>query len=543
MSDPRTSRERLPDTGDRNPPPPTLPALEVRNISKKFGTVDANRDISLSVRPGEIHAVVGENGAGKSTLMNMIFGRISPDSGAILLSGNPVCFRSPRDAIRAGIGMVHQNILCFPQLSVLENVICGSEPSRARLVRTTTAREELLRLQGLFGFHLDPDLPVLELPFAQRQQIEILRALYRRAEILILDEPTSLLAPGETDRLLSLLESLRAGGNTILFISHRLSEVFRIADRVTVLRKGRALATIETAATDPCEIARLMVGASRNGAREGKGTGNAADFRQPCNSGEAVLEISGLSIRAREPDPAIRNITISIGRGEIFGIGGIVGNGQRVLAGAIAGRIIPDEGIIRVRGEDVTALRIGARIKRGIHWLPEDLNGEALLPDHAVWENFLLGLQRESPFSRGNLLMPEEIVRYCSERIAENGIEPPDPHLRVARLSGGNRQKVAVGRILARKPVLAVIEQPSRGLDLHASARLRERLVSLCRAQGTAMLVFSYDLEELTALCDRIAVLYRGEVMGTAARGDFSCELLGRWMAGMKEPRGKEVHP
>lgn len=542
MTDRKTDRERRSDTAGDTPPLPAPSIVEIQNVSKRFGGIYANRDISLTVKQGEIHAVAGENGAGKSTLMHMIFGRLSPDSGSILLRGRPVSFRTPRDAIRAGIGMVHQNILSFPQLSVLENVVAGSERSRAGLLQSVAAREELLRLQNVFGFHLDPDLPARELPFAQRQQIELLKALYRGAELLIFDEPTSLLAPGETERLLGLLESLRENGRTIFFISHRLSEVFRIADRVTVLRRGSVEATLDIAATNPGEIARLMVGGRPEYLAERGEPGTGTAERPPGAEAAPLLELRNVSIRARGTEPAIGNISIAVDRGEIFGIAGIVGNGQRLLARALAGRIAPAEGVIRFDGADITTMGIGARIREGILWLPENINEEALLPEHTIWENFLLGRQREEEFSRKKVLRKSAILRFAAEQMLENTIAAPDPCLPVASLSGGNRQKVALGRLLARPPRLAIIEQPTRGLDLHASERLRQRLAGLRHTQRMTIVVLSYDLDELISLCDRIAVLYRGAVMGTAVRGGFSFELLGGWMAGMTEPKEEKVH-
>lgn len=512
-----------------------VPFLELRGVSRKFGERFANRDISIQVHRGEIHAVVGENGAGKTTLMNMIYGRLVPDSGAVLLRGTTVSFKTPRDAIRAGIGMVHQNILLFPQLSVLENVIVGFESSQLGFLRRHQARKELLRLQHTFGFHLDPDRMASDFPLAQRQQIELLRILLRGAELFILDEPSSLLAPGETEKLLDLLKSLRAGGSTIIFISHRLSEVFAVADRITVLRKGKVEATLEASGTSPEEIAALMVGSGGKSDEpiceiERKEAGRVIGR----GMGQLCLELCGLNIQASGTDPALRDISISVCEGEIFGIGGVTGNGQRSLARALAGRMKSENGSIYFAGEDVSGLSLSQRRDRGIHWLPENLLEEALLPDRPLWENLLLGRQREGEFRRFGFLQKERIIRFAEEEVRANNIAASGVHDPLAGLSGGNRQKVALARVLACAVRLAIIEQPCRGLDLHAAGRIRARLSELARVGRITLVVISYDLDELLAICDRVAVLYRGEVMGIAERSAFMREQLGRWMAGMQ---------
>ena len=404
---------------------PPIPIIEFQSISKKFGAVYANRDISLKIARGEIHAIVGENGAGKTTLMNVLFGRLRPDTGSIVLRGAPVSFRSEREAIRAGIGMVHQDILFFPQLSVLENIILGCEaagpppkiaaafgggrssrepydgggrawepgpPGFAAILRTGRARKEASRIRDSLGLHLDLDRQAKELPFAQRQQIELVRLIYRGAEILILDEPTSLLSPDETEKFLHLMKSLREGGRTVLFISHRLGEVFSAADRITVLRKGYLAATLDAGSTGVEEIAGLMVG-GRLDRRPGSPLPPAAAGRwdrqprlplpssvdgrwdrqqgSPLRTSEVpVLELQEVGVGPSGTEPALRDIPMSVGRGEIFGIGGIVGNGQRSLARVIAGKTSPDTGFVRFEGADISRLDIKERLGKNIRWLP-----------------------------------------------------------------------------------------------------------------------------------------------------------------------------
>jgi len=531
--------------------------IEFRNISKKFGSFYANRDISLQIARGEIHAIVGENGAGKTTLMNLLFGRLRPDSGSIILRGIPVSFRSPREAIRAGIGMVHQDILFFPQLSVLENIILGREtgwPSfYPRILRTGPARREIQRIQDSLGFHLEMDREAKELPFARRQQIELVRMLYRGTEILIMDEPTSLLSPDETEKFLDLMKSIRAGGRTVLFISHRLVEIFQVADRISVLRKGSLEATLDTGATGIEEIARLMAGGT--GGRDCQAR-IAADFdsdgtelesehpfdsspvgrlpQRPAGVDAPLLELRDLAARPYGTEPALRGISMSIGKGEIFGIGGVVGNGQRSLGRVIAGKTSPDGGSVLFEGEEISRLYLRDRLGKNIRWLPGNPVEEALLPERPLWENFLLGRQREEEFARAGFIRRRKIIRFSQEQVLLNDIaahgvfEPP------SALSGGNRQKVALARVLAGPPCLAILEQPCRGLDLRAAGAVYDRLLDLSRNGGASFILISYDFDELVSICDRIAVIYRGKIMGTDASANLSRELFGRWAAGVE---------
>ncbi|MHC1728631.1 MAG: ABC transporter ATP-binding protein [Syntrophobacteraceae bacterium] len=513
-----------------------IPLVELKGVSKRFGTYFANQDVSLQIRRGEIHALVGENGAGKTTLMNMLYGRLIPDSGSILLRGKSVSFKTPRDAIRAGIGMVHQSILLFPQLSVLENVIVGFESSHFGLLVKSRARRELLRLQETFGFHLDPERIASDFPLAQRQQIELMRILLRGAELFILDEPSSLLAPGEIERLLSLLKSLRAGGTTIIFISHRLSEIFAVADRITVLRKGIVAATRETSGTSSEEIAGLMVGHTGGEGECTRQVGRTEISRGAASKPDRpVLELCSLSLGPAGTEPALKNISLSVRKGEIFGIGGVTGNGQRSLARALAGRIKAGAGSILFDGVDISGLILKQRRLRGIHWLPENPLEEALLPNRALWENFLLGRQRDREFGHSGVLQKQSIIRFAQEQVRENNVAAPGVQEPLSSLSGGNRQKVALARVLGGPARLAIIEQPSRGLDLHASGKICQRLFELSRDGKMTFIVLSFDLDELLTICDRIAILYRGEIMGTAERPAFSREQLGRWMAGIAQ--------
>ncbi len=506
------------------------PIVEFRNISKKFASFHANRNINLRIEAGEIHAIAGENGAGKSTLMNVLFGRLIPDAGSIMLRGRPLWLRSPRDAIRAGIGMVPQEVLFFPQLSVLENIILGSEPSRVGVIGRRAAEKEVLRLRDAFGFEIDPHLPAGELPFAARRQVELMRMLYRRAEILILDEPTSSLGPMEVEKFLDVLRSFRYGGRTVIFISHRLDEVFAVADKITVLRRGKLVETLESNKTCKEEIARLMVGRD-DLAQSSVGD---EDRNRPSAAAEAspLLDVEGLCMEPAGPEPRIECISFTVASGEIFGIAGVVGNGQRLLARALSGREKASGGKIIFGGTDITDLDVDARLRAGISRLPENPSDETLLPDNPLWENFLLGRQFEGEFQKRGIIRKHEALQFARDLISENGIAARSPLDPPASLSGGNRQKAALAHIFSLRPKLAILEQPSRGLDLHASARMRDRIFKLSE-QGTAIIVLSFDLDELLSSCDRIAVIYRGKLMGTVSRSEFSRETLGRWMVGI----------
>ena len=531
--------DSLTDLPARNADRSAVPLIEFRTITKKYAELYANRDVSFEVAKGEIHAIAGENGAGKTTLMSILFGKVRPDGGSILFRGKPVRFHGSRDAIRAGIGMVHQNILIFPQLSVLENIILGSEPSRHGILGTDGARRELLRLQNVFGFRLDPDQSAEELPFAQRQQIELLRLLYRGAEVLILDEPTSLLAPPEIDRFLEFLRELRSNGRTILFISHRLGEVFSLADRITVLRKGCVAATRELGSTSREEIARLMVG----DAEKADGTVFKVEHRRDEAAGRSrsipkpeppILELRNIVVSPSDAEPGLENLTLSIGKGEIFGIGGIVGNGQNLFARALAGEAAAVSGTILFAGSDISGLPLKDRLREGICRLPENPSEASFLPGRPLWENFLLGRQWKREFQSKGFLHKQKILKFTQEQIDRSDIAASGPFDPISSLSGGNQQKAALAGILADSPRLVILEQPSRGLDLHAAARLREKILDLSATSEMTFILVSYDLDELMSLCHRVAVFFRGTIMGIADRRSVSRDLLSGWMVGLK---------
>jgi general nucleoside transport system ATP-binding protein len=525
------------------------PFISLHGICKHFGSLTANQDISLDFRRGEIHAIVGENGAGKSTLMKILNGHLHPDSGEIRLNGRRVSFRNPREAMLAGIGMAYQQSLIFPQLSALENVIVGFEPGTAGWIRGKQARAQLAALCRSVGFDLPLNAQASQLAFAHRQQIEILRLLYRRVKVLILDEPTSLLSPPETKRFLRLIESLQASGHTILFVSHRLQELFAIADRVTVLNRGRAVGTYSKAEITLKDIVRLiMSGATPRSPLKGSqppsrppegheslsATTRNPPFSLPDGIREAVLlELNGVSVPPAPYDAGLENFSLDILEGEVLGLGGVVGNGQRTLALLLSGLLPAERGVVALSGVDISKISINERAANGIRWLPANSFEEALLPSQSIWENLLLGRQRQRPFERYGWVKREVINGWAEERLRDHevvygGLTDP-----MNSLSGGNQQKVALSRILEGAPRLIILEQPTRGLDIRAQEKLHNQVRQM-NAGGTTFLLISYDLDELLALSHRVGILYRGRMMGIERSREASAESLGSWMLGVE---------
>lgn len=516
------------------------PLIAFRNISVRFGPHWANRDVSVDIGEGEIHAVVGENGAGKTTLMKVLYGHLRPDSGAIFLRGGKVAFNRPRDAMRAGIGMVHQQLLIFPQLTVQENILAGlGHPgpfSGIRRRRQTAA--ELVRLCTLFGFDLPLDVPAEELSFARRQQIELLRLLYRQSKVLILDEPTSLLSPIEVERLLNLLISLRNRGHTILFISHRLREVFTVADRISVLRRGRLIGTFPARESTAKEIARFMTsGMPPTGDKEPQETGDATDIHPPPTPAplpSPLLELRRITMPASQQGTGLNDFSLSLREGEILGVGAVVGNGERILAKIIMGMHPVERGDIIFGGRSITRMSVAARLKLGIAWLPANPLEEGLLPSRPVWENLLLGRQREAPFHSAGWIRTPMVFQWAEKQMETSEVIYPDLTAPVASLSGGNQQKLILARVLAGPPRLAVLEQPGRGLDIRAQAHLRRRILAL-NEKGVSFLILSYDLDELLSLSHRVGIIYRGVLVGVAERSEATRETLGRWLLGIAD--------
>lgn len=505
--------------------------IRLLSVSKRFGSLWANRAISLEIHRGEIHAIVGENGAGKSTLLKVLCGHLKPDEGDVLLDGVQVRFRSPREAGEAGLGMVGQQPSIFPQLTALENICLGHPPNVLRFLGLRRARSTVEALCDRFGFDLPLDLPADALALARRQQIEILRVLYRGARVLALDEPTSLLAPPEVERLLDLMETLRSQEHSIVFVSHRLAEVLRIADRISILAGGRCLGSFDAAALTEDVVAGLIAGSARGAPSAFESLPDQARLGTLPGKRRVLVRLDGVRVAGSGHEPPVHGLSLEIREGESLGIGGVVGNGQRTLARVVAGLAKPTEGRVLLAGEVVTEDSVAQRRARGVRWLPENLADEALLPDGTLLENCLLGRQREKRFQRHGWLRRGGIVRWAETLLREGSVRFGSLSLPAYSLSGGNLQKMALCRTLEGAPALLVLEQPMRGLDAHARQWLGERLHELRRG-GAALLLLSHDLDELLALCDRVGILFRGALMGVQDSAEARRETMIQWMLG-----------
>lgn len=476
--------------------------LELRGITKRFPGVLANDHIDLAVRTGEIHAVVGENGAGKTTLMSILYGLVAPDEGEILVRGEPVRLRSALDAIINGLGMVHQAFKLFPTLTVAENVVFGAEPRRRGLLDRAAATAAVSELAEQHGLAVDPNAKVEDLPVGVLQRVEILKALYRKANILILDEPTAVLTPQERDTLFTVMRSLRESGRTILFITHKLNEVMAISDRVTVLRGGAAVADLVTTETSPAEISRHM-------------TGRDVDLERPHGAGivgEVVLAVRDLSVMGEHGLVAVDAVGFEVAAGEIVGIAGVAGNGQTELIEAITGFRRPQQGSIRIGGTDVTTAPVAVRRQAGMTYIPEDRHGVGTAAAGSLTRNLLMGFQRR--FSTRGWLDRSAIDAHTEALVDRFDIKAVDGSVPVSTLSGGNLQKVVVAREMSHEgATLLIAEQPTRGVDIGAIEFIHRRLIDF-RDRGGAVLLVSAELWEIKTLASRVLVLFEGKVVG-----------------------------
>jgi simple sugar transport system ATP-binding protein len=498
-----------------------LDHVVIDRVTKTFGAFKALDRVTLRIRKGSIHAILGENGAGKTTLMNVLYGLYQPDEGTILIDGRPVAIHSPKDAIALGIGMIHQHFMLVSSLTVAENVVLGLGGQGASLDLRAHARR-IAELSRGFGFEVDPMAPVWRLPMGMRQRVEILKALYRDAGILILDEPTSVLAPGEIERFLAGLRRLRDGGHTILFITHKLEEVMAVADRVTVMRNGAVTAEDETAATDRRRLARLMVGRDVVfELDEGQG-----------EPGAVVLEAEGLVAENDRGLRALDGLSLALRAGEILGVAGVDGNGQSELAEVIAGLRPLQGGRIRVHGRDISDLDVRQRrTVAGIGFVPEDRQGTALVLDYAAPENLILHDFDRRPVARLGILNFGLINRRAAELVRKYDVRLRGLRQPVRLLSGGNQQKLILAREIEAAPAILVVLQPCKGLDVGAIEFVQNTLLEQ-RAGGMATLYVSTEIEHVLAVADRIAVMYRGRITGILDRGEATPERLGLLMAG-----------
>jgi simple sugar transport system ATP-binding protein len=499
--------------------------LQLENITKVFDGLVANDRISLDVREGEIHALLGENGAGKTTLMNILYGLYHPDGGRIRLRGETVRISSPKDAIMKGIGMVHQHFMLIPPLTVTENIILGMGSLRRPLLDLDSAAEKISSLSEGYGLNVDPRAEVCNLSVGAQQRVEIVKALYRGADLFILDEPTSVLTPQEVADLFSVLRRLVDEGHSVIFITHKLDEVMDISDRVTVLRDGRLVATVNTAETSKQELARMMVGREIV-FRVGK---------EALTPGETVLEVSGLEVDMEDErcSVALQGMSLSVRRHEVLGIAGVGGNGQTELAGAVIGLFAPVAGKITILGHDVAERSTKGVIKLNVGRIPEDRQAQGLVPDFTISENLIATHYTEPPLSRRSFLNFPFIAELAKGLISEYDIRPPQPALLAKQMSGGNQQKLILARELHREPDLIVAVQPTRGLDVGATEYIYKELLKH-RARGAAILLISTELEEIFTLSDRIAVMFRGEILGIRDAESADIEEIGLLMAGVR---------
>ncbi len=497
------------------------PLIELREVTKRFPGVLANDRVSLSLHAGEIVALLGENGAGKSTLMNVVYGLLDADEGEVLVDGEVTQIRSPRHAIDLGIGMVHQHFMLVPPLTVTENIVLGNEPARGGVIDFRTAREAVREISLRYGLAVDPDAVVRDLPVGTQQRVEILKALYRGARVLILDEPTAVLTPQEVRELFSVVRSLVSGGLSVVFITHKLEEVMSVSDRVVVMRDGRIVGETKTSDTDTAGLARMMVG------RE-------VVFRvekKPSQCGDAILEIEDLHVLDERKLPAVRGVNLSVCAGEVVALAGVSGNGQAELVEALTGLRKVKSGSMRLKGENITHAAARETIEAGLSHVPEDRHRRGLVLEFDLMENTILGDHRQMPFARHGVLNFEAITEVTRKRIREYDVRTPSEKVKASALSGGNQQKLVLARELGRDPDLLVAAQPTRGLDVGAIEFVHNQILAE-RDRGKAVLLISLELEEVQSLADRILVIFEGRIVREFAAGEASDEDLGYYMTG-----------
>jgi ABC-type uncharacterized transport system ATPase subunit len=497
------------------------PLLELRGITKRFPGVVADDNVDFDLRRGEVHALLGENGAGKSTLMNILYGLYKPDEGEILLRGKRVAFSSAKDAIESGIGMVHQHFMLIPVMTVAENIVLGQEPRREGvLLDFDLARERVRHLSQTFSFAIDPDARVERISVGQQQRVEILKALYRQADVLILDEPTAVLTPQEAQELFAILRTLVREGMSVIFISHKLNEVLELADRITVLRRGKKIDTIPREGATEESLARMMVGRDVL-LRVDKGR---------ADPGDQLLEVRNLNVLDDRRLPAVRDVSFAVKAGEIVGIAGVEGNGQSELIEAITGLRQSESGEVVVGGRTVAHETARRMLDAGIGHIPEDRQRRGLVLEFSIAENIALHDYCYPPDSRWGWLFPHRLVQRARQLIKEFDVRGGGPQTRAAALSGGNQQKLVAAREVARDPKVLVAAQPTRGLDVGAIEFLHRRLIEE-RDEGRAILLLSLELDEVLSLSDRILVMYEGRIVAEHAAGateeEIGIEMLG----------------
>ena len=494
--------------------------LELRGITKRFGALVANDHIDLTVEPGEIHCLLGENGAGKSTLMNVLYGLYQAEEGEILLDDAVQHFSGPGDAMKAGIGMVHQHFMLIPVFTVAENVMLGHEETKfGGRLDLPAARKRVREISARFGFHVDPDARIEELPVGVQQRVEIIKALSRDAKVLVFDEPTAVLTPQETDELMEIMRQLKAQGTAIVFITHKLREVREVADRITVIRLGKVVGEVAPTATN-AEMASMMVGRAVE----------LTVHKKPATPGDAALVVTDLSVIDPIGQLVVNKVSFEVKAGEILAIAGVQGNGQTELTEALLGLQPRVTGSIELDGEPITGLSVRRVLDSGVGFVPEDRNEDGLVGEFTIAENLMLDRSTSEPFVKGGTLQLGYRAEFAEQKVDEFDVRAQGIDTKVGRLSGGNQQKVVLARELSRDLRLFVAAQPTRGLDVGSIEFVHKRIVAT-RDAGLPVIVVSTELDEVAALADRIAVMYRGGIVGIVP-GNTSRDVLGLMMAG-----------
>ncbi|WP_144527120.1 ABC transporter ATP-binding protein [Peribacillus simplex] len=503
--------------------------IEMLNIRKEFPGIIANDNITLQVKKGEIHALLGENGAGKSTLMNVLFGLYQPEQGEIRVNEQVVQITSPNVANDLGIGMVHQHFMLVDPFTVTENIILGKEPSKYGKVNVKEASEEVRKLSERYHLSVDPDAKIADISVGMQQRVEILKTLYRGAEILIFDEPTAVLTPQEIKELITIMKALIKEGKSIILITHKLKEIMEVCDRVTVIRKGKGIGTVNVKETNPDELASLMVGRDVVFKTE----------KSVANPQEVVLEVKNLEVKDSRGVSAVHNLDLSVRAGEIIGIAGVDGNGQSELIEALTGLKKVTTGTISLNGKQIQNMKPRKITEAGVGHIPEDRHKHGLVLDFSIGENIVLQTYYQEPFSSGGILHAKKIFDKARTIIKEYDVRTPDEYTPARALSGGNQQKAIIGREVDRNPDLLIAAQPTRGLDVGAIEFIHRRLIEQ-RDAGKAVLLISFELDEIMNVSDRIAVIYEGEIVAIVDPKETTEQELGLLMAGSKRPEAGE---
>lgn len=506
-----------------------MAAVEMLNISKFFPGVVANDNVSLSVNGGEILGLIGENGAGKSTMMNMLYGMMEPDLGTIKLFGKEVRIQSPNMAIKLGIGMVHQHFMLMPNLSVLQNIILGKTPTKNGLIDAKSAKDKIKEIMDIYDLPVNLEEKVYQLSVGEKQRVEIIKALYREAKILIMDEPTAVLTPAETDKLLDVLRMLKEKGCSIIFITHKLREVMAITDKIVVMRKGLVTGSLSTSEANTEGLSDMMVGRKVN----------LEIPRKEYKPGENVLEVKEISALNQRGLPALKKISFQVARGEVVGVAGVEGNGQTELIEVLSGMMKPTQGRVIFKGEEITGCTVRKRREEGVSHIPEDRLKMGSAANCTIRDNMILNRYYQRPYCKGGLLNNKRLHNLAEKLCKEFGVKTPDSDYKLGTLSGGNMQKVIFAREMEVNPDLLIAAQPTRGVDIGAIESIHHKIIEV-RDSGRGVLLVSAELDEILSLSDRILVMYEGEIMAELKRGEADERTIAIYMTGAKRQGGED---